>query len=85
VPGPNGELQAPHIDVGILARGVLRRLFTRIYFEGEEANASDPILALVPEDRRNTLVAKRAQRGDHLVYTFNIRLQGESETVFFEN
>jgi protocatechuate 3,4-dioxygenase alpha subunit len=85
VAGPNGGLQAPHVDVGILARGVLRRLFTRIYFEGEEANASDPILALVPEDRRSTLVAKRTERGDHTIYTFNIRLQGENETVFFEN
>jgi protocatechuate 3,4-dioxygenase, alpha subunit len=85
VPGPGGGLQAPHVNVGIFARGVLRRLFTRIYFEGEASNADDPILALVPEPRRPTLIAKRAQRGPDVVYTFNVRLQGGDETVFFEN
>ena len=84
VPGPNGT-QAPHIDVGIFARGVLRRLFTRIYFADEAANATDPILALVPEERRATLIAQRRERGGRLTYEFNIRLQGENETVFFEN
>jgi protocatechuate 3,4-dioxygenase alpha subunit len=83
VPGPNGALQAPHIDVAILARGVLRRLFTRLYFEGEAANDEDAILALVPEERRSTLIAKRSERGGQTVYTFNIRLQGGDETVFF--
>lgn len=81
VPGPNGTMQAPHIDVGIFARGILRRLFTRIYFEDEAANASDPILALVPADARGTLIARRAGEG---AYSFDIRLQGENETVFFE-
>jgi protocatechuate 3,4-dioxygenase alpha subunit len=84
VPGPNGGLQAPHVNVSIFARGLLKRLFTRIYFEGEAANATDPILALVPEDRRPTLIATRRERGDETVYTFNIRLQGDGETVFFE-
>jgi protocatechuate 3,4-dioxygenase alpha subunit len=84
VAGPDGREQAPHINVGIFARGLLKRLFTRIYFEGEAANAGDPILALVPEDRRQTLIATRRERGDDIVYTFNIRLQGENETVFFE-
>ena len=55
VPGPGGTLQAPHINVGMFARGILKRLFTRIYFAGEPANATDPILALVPADRRDTL------------------------------
>lgn len=84
VPGPAGSLQAPHINVSIFARGLLKQLFTRIYFEGEPANAGDPILALVPEDRRSTLVAGRTERDGRTVYTFNIRLQGEAETVFFE-
>ena len=83
-PGPDGSLQAPHINVGIFARGLLNRLFTRIYFEGEAANGADPVLSLVPEDRRPTLIATRRERGDETVYAFNIRLQGEDETVFFE-
>ena len=80
VPGPNGAMQAPHINVGIFARGILKRLFTRIYFAGDPANASDPILALVPADRRHTLMAK--QEGN--VFRFDIRIQGGDETVFFE-
>jgi protocatechuate 3,4-dioxygenase alpha subunit len=84
VPGPNGAAQAPHINVGIFARGLLNRLFTRVYFEGQPANATDPVLALVPEDRRPTLIATRRERGEETVYTFNIRLQGDGETVFFE-
>lgn len=83
VPGPDGAVQAPHIAVGIFARGLLKRLFTRIYFGGETANDTDPILALVPAGRRDTLVAERKQRGHATVYTFTIRLQGEGETVFF--
>ena len=84
VPGPNGSMQAPHINMAIFARGLLKHLFTRIYFEGEAANATDPILALVPEDRRPTLIATRSERRGEVVHTFDIRLQGESETVFFE-
>ena len=80
VPGPGNSLQAPHIAVGVLARGLLKRLATRIYFEGESANAEDPILALTPEDRRQTLIARR----DGHAWRFDICLQGEGETVFFE-
>ena len=83
VPGPGGILQAPHIDVGIFARGLLKRLFTRLYFEGEAANATDPILARVPAGRRQTLIAARAERDGEPLYTITIRLQGEGETVFF--
>jgi protocatechuate 3,4-dioxygenase alpha subunit len=68
----------------LFARGLLQRLFTRAYFEGEPDNDDDPILALVPHERRGTLVATRQVRGDETVYTFNIRLQGEGETVFFQ-
>jgi protocatechuate 3,4-dioxygenase alpha subunit len=85
VPGPDGRTQAPHIDVGVFARGVVRRLFTRIYFEDEPTNNSDPILALVPADRRATLIARRRSGpNDSPRYELDIRIQGENETVFFE-
>ena len=79
VPGPNGTLQAPHMVVAVFGRGMLKHLFTRIYFEGEAANATDPILALVPADRRDTLIAKK----DGGTYRLDIHLQGDNETVFF--
>ena len=83
VPGSHGRPQAPHINVGIFARGLLKRLFTRIYFAGEAMNASDPILALVPPERRHTLLATPdAARGG--LFRFDIRLQGQDETVFFD-
>ena len=73
--------QAPHIDVSVFARGMLNRVITRIYFpEHAEANADDPVLADVPADRRDTLLATRTEDG----YRFDVRLQGESETVFFD-
>jgi protocatechuate 3,4-dioxygenase alpha subunit len=83
VPGPDGKTQAPHINVGVFARGMLKRLMTRIYFAGEAANAADPILALVPAERRDTLLAKPdpARPG---VLRFDIRLHGAGETVFFD-
>ena len=67
----------------MFARGLLKRLFTRIYFAGEPANAADPILALVPADRRDTLMAKPDPAKPGL-YRFDIRLQGPNETVFFD-
>jgi protocatechuate 3,4-dioxygenase, alpha subunit len=83
VPAPNGSLQAPHINVGIFARGLLKRLFTRIYFKDEPMNGADPILALVPPQRRHTLMAvSDAVRVG--VFRFDIRLQGQDETVFFD-
>jgi protocatechuate 3,4-dioxygenase, alpha subunit len=76
-----GRLQAPHIDVTLMARGMLNRVVTRIYFgDEEEANAEDPILALVPADRRHTLIATPEDGG----YRFDIRVQGPGETVFFD-
>jgi len=84
VPGPGNTLQAPHINVTVLARGMLKQLVTRIYFEGDEKNADDPILGLVVErERRATLIAKR-KNGKDVVYAFDIRLQGNGETVFFD-
>ncbi|MGH7911476.1 MAG: protocatechuate 3,4-dioxygenase subunit alpha [Candidatus Dormibacteraceae bacterium] len=80
VPGPAGALQAPHIDVTVMARGMLRHLVTRIYFADEQAlNADDPVLQHVPEERRHTLLARPEEGG----YRFDIRLQGTDETVFF--
>jgi protocatechuate 3,4-dioxygenase, alpha subunit len=84
VPGPDGKVQAPHILVGVFARGMLRHLTTRIYFADEPANAADPILTLVPADRRATLIAGRRGGDGRPVYVFDIRLQGEQETVFFD-
>lgn len=74
--------QAPHITVIVLARGMLNHLFTRLYFEDQaEANARDPVLQSVPSDRRGTLLARR---DGPATYRFDIRLQGDGETVFFD-
>ena len=83
VPGADEGFQAPHINVSVLGRGLLQRLATRIYFAGDPANAADPVLALVPEDRRATLMAQpdATLSGNWL---FDIRLCGERETVFFD-
>ena len=81
MPGPNGRPQAPHLLVGVFARGLLTRLVTRIYFEDEPSNAQDAILASVPADRRSTLLARRNVEG---IYRFEIVLQGPGETVFFD-
>jgi protocatechuate 3,4-dioxygenase alpha subunit len=88
VAAPAGTLQAPHIGVNIFARGLLKQLVTRIYFADESANDTDPVLALVPHDRRATLIAQPEQRNGAIVYVLDLRLQegadGEAETVFFE-
>jgi protocatechuate 3,4-dioxygenase, alpha subunit len=82
VAGGGEVLQAPHVDVSLFARGLLDRVVTRIYFgDEEEANAADPVLRSVPEERRSTLIAQ--PEGDGTSYRFDIRLQGEGETVFF--
>jgi protocatechuate 3,4-dioxygenase alpha subunit len=83
VPGPGDVCQAPHLLVAIFARGLLRQLFTRIYFAGDAANHSDPVLALVPEERRDTLMA-HPDPAHPAHWHFDIRLQGEQETVFFD-
>jgi protocatechuate 3,4-dioxygenase alpha subunit len=84
VPGPNGRPQAPHIVVCIYSRGMLRQIYTRLYFADEAANSSDPILALVPVERRRTLLAHKESRQGQTIYRFDIRVQGEDETVFFD-
>jgi protocatechuate 3,4-dioxygenase alpha subunit len=81
VAGPDGRAQAPHILLGVMARGIMSRCWTRIYFEDEPANADDAVLQHVPEARRATLIAKATGEGR---YRFDIVIQGEGETVFFE-
>jgi protocatechuate 3,4-dioxygenase, alpha subunit len=83
VAGAGNTLQAPHINVSVFARGLLKRLSTRVYFAGDAANAEDPVLALVPEQRRATLFAQADQSRD-CGWIQEIRLRGESETVFFD-
>ena len=84
VPDPDGKPQAPHLSLVIFARGMLLQLYSRIYFDGEAANATDPILALVPTERRATLIASRKPGGGNPVYGLDIHLQGDNETVFFD-
>lgn len=81
VPGPGGSLQAPHLVVALFMRGILKQLVTRVYFPGEPANRTDPVLALVPHERRATLVAQAEGPG---VLRWNVVLQGRDETVFFD-
>lgn len=82
VPGPGTAMQAPHLNVLIFSRGLLKHLNTRMYFPDETANAEDPILQLVPAERRQTLIAHN-NTGNHEL-EWNIVLQGADETVFFD-
>ena len=86
VPHPDGGMQAPHVSLTIQARGMLNPTFTRIYFDDKASNASDPVLASVPDSRRATLIAERVDNNDSSVPTFrfDIRYQGDDETVFFD-
>ena len=83
VTGPGNVLQAPHLELAVFARGMLKQLYTRIYFAGDPANQHDPVLALVPQERRETLMAHldSARAG---AWRFDIHLQGPQETVFFD-
>jgi protocatechuate 3,4-dioxygenase, alpha subunit len=83
VPDPDGKPQAPHILVAVFGRGMLVHLYTRIYFGDEAGNTADPVLALVPADRRNTLIAVRESGNGVAVYRFDIHLQGDNKKVFF--
>ena len=77
---------APHITIWLASRGINIGLSTRLYFDDEaELNAADPVLRMIePAVRRETLLARRESRDGALVYTFDIRLQGDRETVFFD-
>jgi len=81
VAGPDGKPQAAHLVVGILARGLMRRLATRMYFPGDGAHADDPVLARVPPARRDTLIARPSGPNQ---FEWDIVLQGINETVFFD-
>lgn len=84
-PGAIGDGHAPHLNVVVFMRGLLSHAYTRIYFSDEaEANAGDPVLAQVPAERRETLIARREETGEGVVYRFDIHMQGDSETVFFD-
>jgi len=83
VPDGRGGCQASHLNLSVFARGLLGRLSTRVYFEGDPALAEDAVLALVPEDRRPTLLARR-DPAETALWSFDIHLQGENETVFFD-
>ncbi|MEP7295360.1 MAG: protocatechuate 3,4-dioxygenase subunit alpha [Burkholderiales bacterium] len=86
VTGRNGRFMAPHINVWVVARGINLGLSTRLYFSDEaEANKKDAVLNIIEwEARRATLVAQREDKGGQVVYRFDIHLQGERETVFFD-
>lgn len=87
VPGRAGRPQAPHISLGVVARGINIGLQTRLYFsdEAEGANAVDPLLGPIEQaHRRQTPIAQRDERDDQAVYRFDVRLQGEGETVFLD-
>ena len=84
-PGATGDGQAPHVNAIVFMRGILSHAFTRIYFPEEtEANAGDAVLNAVPAGRRATLIAEREKRTGETVYRFDIHMQGERETVFFD-
>jgi len=83
VPGDDGSWQSPHINVIVFSRGLLTHLFTRIYFEDDPSLGTDPALALVPAERRYTLIAHRCRDTDG-EWTHDINMQGDDETVFFE-
>lgn len=86
VMGRNGRLMAPHLNLWLVSRGINIGLNTRMYFDDEaEANAKDPVINMIEwEKRRATLIAKREMRDGTPVYRFDIRLQGDAETVFFD-
>jgi protocatechuate 3,4-dioxygenase alpha subunit len=84
VPFHGEVLQAPHINVAVFSRGLLDSLLTRMYFEDEDANRTDPVLRRVPADRRASLLAARLPGDGKPVYRFDIILQGDGETVFFD-
>jgi protocatechuate 3,4-dioxygenase alpha subunit len=81
-PGRVGD-QAPHVNVHVFSRGMLIHAHTRLYFSDEPSNASDPVLALVPAERRRTLIAQLQPDSGLPTYCCDIVLQGADETVFF--
>jgi protocatechuate 3,4-dioxygenase alpha subunit len=85
VAGPDGQAQAPHLNMMVFARGMLIHAITRVYFSDESANQTDPVLNSIDDpQRRQTLIARREESEDLPCYHFDIHLQGEGETVFLD-
>jgi protocatechuate 3,4-dioxygenase alpha subunit len=85
LPAPDGQVQASHIDVSVFARGLLDRVVTRIYFPDEAAaNAADPVLSAIDDDRLRSSLVAVPDAGQDGVLRFDIHLQGEHETAFFD-
>lgn len=81
VAGTDGRPQAPHINACLFMRGLLRHVYTRIYFPGDDRLGVDPVLQAVPAERRGTLLAERSAGG---IWEFEIHMQGPHETVFLD-
>ena len=85
VPGRGNSLQAPHIAVALFARGLLKQLYTRVYFAGEPLNETDPVLSTIADPmRRQTLIATRSEDAEPATWRLDIVMQGDNETVFFD-
>jgi protocatechuate 3,4-dioxygenase alpha subunit len=85
VPGRGNSLQAPHIAVALFARGLLKQLYTRVYFAGESLNETDPVLSTIADPRRRqTLIATRSENAEPATWRLDIIMQGDNETVFFD-
>lgn len=85
VPGRGNSLQAPHIAVALFARGLLKQLYTRVYFAGEPLNETDPALSTIADPmRRQTLIATRSEDAEPATWRLDIVMQGDNETVFFD-
>ncbi len=85
VPGKGNAWQAPHISLSLFSSGLLKRVTTRIYFPGEDSNAEDPVLTGITDEKaRTTLIAKELTSGPPREFGFDVFLQGEKETAFFE-
>lgn len=82
--GQGNALQAPHVALTIFARGLLKQLVTRLYFEGEALNGSDPVLTAIPDPARRATLVARPAGDDAITWNLDIRLQGDGETVFLE-
>ena len=84
-PGSSGPDEAPYISVIVFMRGLMMHVYTRLYFSDEQtANEKDHVLAQLPVERRHTLIAMRQELTEELSYVFDIHMQGDKETVFFD-
>jgi len=83
-PGIIPGTQTPYVNVRIFSRGMLIHAYTRLYFSDESGNADDPVLNSIPDERRSTLIAQRIEVDGVPPYQFDVHLQGEGETVFFD-